>query len=113
MPVTKFKSISEMPPAPRVEGPELFDRIRVLWNRAFTLSPPDFLPGVTRFRTIADANQARFDSLIVRMRRVSSRDRTDAQAEDGTRAKLAVTEHSNDPKTEPDGGPDGGTSRAG
>lgn len=83
MPVTKFKDVSEMPPLPRVEGPELLERIRVLWNRAFALSPPDFPRGVTRFRTITDANRARFDLVVARLRRNSVPDRPRTQGEGG------------------------------
>ena len=87
MPVAKFKNISDMPPTPRVQGPELIERIRALWNRAFALSPPDFSRGVIRFRTITDANRARFDRQIARMRRTASSAPPLMRAEDGTRGR--------------------------
>ena len=68
MPVQKFRSAAEMPRPPRATGPELEARIRALWNRAFLLSPPDYVRGVQRFRSIEEANEEREQRTIARMR---------------------------------------------
>lgn len=113
MPVSRFKSAFDIPRPDRYDGPDLLERIRVLWNRAFALCPPSFTRGVSRFANIEDANRARFDATVERMRRTSSPDRPQAKAEDGTRGKLAASEHSDDLEVEPGGGQDGGQSSAG
>lgn len=113
MPVTKYKNASDMPPVPRVEGLELIERIRVLWNRAFALSPPDFPRGVTRFRSISDANSARFDLLVARLRRNASPDRSQAEGRGrDEEAGRDVRQHA-DSNDAPPGSQDGGTSSAG
>ena len=59
MPVTKYRSVADMPPlTPAVES-SLVERIRTLWRRAFLLSPPSIPRGVARFRDMSDANDAR------------------------------------------------------
>jgi hypothetical protein len=108
MPVSRFNSAFDIPRPDRYDGPDLLQHIRILWNRAFALSSPSFTRGVTRFATIEDANRARFDATVARMRRTSSPDRPQAPAEDGTRGKLAASERQGDPNVEPAGGQDGG-----
>jgi len=47
----------------------LASRIRVLWTRARLLAPPLLVSrGVTRFRTIEEANAARTAATVQRMR---------------------------------------------
>jgi hypothetical protein len=113
MPVDRFKSVTDMPGLVRFDGPDLIDRIRALWNRAFALSPPDFPRGISRFTCIEDANQARYDHLVARMRRTASHARP--HTEDGGRAagKRAATELTPMKPPASDGGPDGGTSSVG
>jgi hypothetical protein len=72
MPVEKFRSVEEMPRPARVNDERLIEHIRKLWNRAFALAPPSFSRGVTRFRSIEMANQAREDAVHERMRRLAS-----------------------------------------
>jgi hypothetical protein len=113
MPVHKFRSVYEMPPLERVDGPDLIDRIRTLWNRAFALSAPAFPRGVTRFASIEDANRARFELLLGRMRDASSTARPDAEDGGGAGGTPASSEHLVDSGNASHGGPDGGTSSAG
>ena len=69
MPVRKYRSVEAMPRPARVADAELVARVRAVWNRARTLAPPLAIPrGVTRFRTIADANAARDAATVRRMR---------------------------------------------
>lgn len=75
MSVQKFRSVSDMPRPERARGADVIRRIRVLWRRARVLAPPVVVPrGVTRFRSIEDANAARDAATILRMR--ASRART-------------------------------------
>jgi hypothetical protein len=113
MPVHRFRSVSDMPGIERVDGPDLIDRIRVLWNRAFALAPPNFPRGVTRFANLDDANRARFDLLVARMRATSSSARPDAEGGGRARGKPAASEQPHTTATEPHGGGDGGSSSAG
>lgn len=71
MPVKKYRSAAEMPRPPRVtDGEAVLDHMRALWRRAALLAPPVVVPrGVTRFRTIEDANRARAELSTERMRR--------------------------------------------
>lgn len=72
MSVEKFRSVEHMPRPQCLDDARLLEHIRTLWNRAFTLAPPDFPRGVHRFATIDEANQARFDHRVARMRRTAS-----------------------------------------
>ena len=68
MPVHKYRRIEDMPPL-AADTRDLADRIRALWNRAFALSAPDFARGVTRFKTIEEANERRASDTAQRMQR--------------------------------------------
>lgn len=72
MPVEKFKSASDMPRPGVVTDEHLIERIRALWNRAFTLCPPSFSRGVSRFRSVELANEAREQQVRERMSRTAS-----------------------------------------
>ena len=72
MPVLKYRRVEDMPPM-AAETADLEARIRALWNRALLLSPPDFARGVTRFRTIEEANERRATDTAQRMRRRATR----------------------------------------
>ena len=68
MPVYKFRSVEDMPRNP---GKLQLDpaRIRVLWRRVRRLAPPlSIRRGVTRFRSIEEANQMRENATIARLR---------------------------------------------
>ncbi|HEX7477496.1 MAG TPA: hypothetical protein VF331_06795 [Polyangiales bacterium] len=69
MSIQKYKSVSDMPPPPAAPGQDLADRIRTLWNRAFLLSPPHFVRGVTRFTSTEEADAMRAANEVERMRR--------------------------------------------
>jgi hypothetical protein len=69
MPVTRYRSVSEMPRPPRAEASELTRRIRSLWRRVLTMAPKDVPRGVQRFRTIEEAQAARAAAERRRLRR--------------------------------------------
>jgi hypothetical protein len=68
MPVTKYRSVADMPRPVSATDESLPSRIRALWKRAFLLSPPAFPRGVTRFHSIEKANDARMQVTVQRMR---------------------------------------------
>ena len=70
MPVTRYRDVSEMPPPPRITGEDLADRIRAVLSRAVELASLEPLPGVRRFRSIEEAQEARARETIARMRRI-------------------------------------------
>jgi hypothetical protein len=57
-----------MPGTPRAHDSELAERITTLWQRAMTLAPLSVVPGVQRFHTIEEANEARNQATLERMR---------------------------------------------
>ena len=59
MPVTKYRSVSDMPRLGRVPDDQLADRIRAVWNRALLLHPRKIRRGVQRYRSLLEANAAR------------------------------------------------------
>jgi len=71
VPVKKFRSAADMPRPPRAtDGGEVLDHMRAMWRRAALLAPPAIVPrGLTRFRTIQEANAARAKLTVERMRR--------------------------------------------
>jgi hypothetical protein len=73
MPVHKYRRIEDMEPPAAVGARALETRIRALWNRAFLLSPPSFPRGVTRFRSIEEANERRASDTAERMRSRATR----------------------------------------
>ena len=68
MSVSKYRSVADMPRVAPVSGPRLVGQIRALWRRSFLLSPPAFARGVTRFRSIEEANEARRLATLERIR---------------------------------------------
>lgn len=60
MSVTKYRSIEEMPPVWHPIGaPALFRAIRAVWAFADRTCPRRFPPGVTKYRSIEDAQRER------------------------------------------------------
>jgi hypothetical protein len=59
MSVAKFRDVRNMPRPTRAADAMLAQRIRDSWNRALALSPPAVLPGVVKFRTLDEANEAK------------------------------------------------------
>jgi hypothetical protein len=72
MPVERYRSVEEMPPPPRRDprDPATWVAIRELWALAEATLPRLYPPGVTRFRSIEEAQQAREEATIERMRKV-------------------------------------------
>lgn len=75
MPVTKYRSVAEMPRPARVSAPDaLLARMRAVWSRAARLAPPPPVRrGVTRFRTMEEANRSREEHTLERMRQTRPR----------------------------------------
>lgn len=71
MSIQKFRDISELPPPERVVDPEpRVLRINAAWQRA-QLRDREHIPrGITRFRSIADADKARDTQLNERLRKL-------------------------------------------
>jgi hypothetical protein len=59
MPVTRYRSVEEIPPPPlRERGSEaLLQAIAATWSRAAWLAPLRFPPGVHRHRSIQEMNE--------------------------------------------------------
>ena len=74
MPVQKYRSVEDMPRPELVPAADLAARIRALWKRARMLAPAPVVPrGVTRFRSIEEANTAREAATLRRMRASTER----------------------------------------
>ena len=72
MPVRKFRSIEEMSaePAWRSPGdPALYRAMAFVWELARRMNPRRFPPGVYKYRSIEEMDQARQSSLVDHMRR--------------------------------------------
>ena len=71
MPVFKYRSVMDMPPPPRCpDDEELVARIRAVWDRVARLAGGGYPPGVHRFRSIQEAQEARERVVRDRMRRL-------------------------------------------
>lgn len=68
MPVSKFRSIEDMPSRMEASGHQLAGRIRALWARAFTFARPLDFRGVTRYASVEQASEARTQATLARMR---------------------------------------------
>jgi hypothetical protein len=68
MPVSKFRSIEEVPCRVEVPPGRLAASIRALWARAFALARPLEFRGVTRYESIERASAARTQATLERMR---------------------------------------------
>ncbi len=75
MPIERYKSASDMPPPPPrdPQDPSTWAAIRELWAIAAHTLPPLYPPGVTRFRSIEEAQRAREEATLERMRAVRRR----------------------------------------
>jgi len=70
VPVAKYRHVEQMPPTPRAGDGELAARITTLWRRARRFAPLSVVSGVRRFRTIEEANAARDDETVRRLRKL-------------------------------------------
>jgi hypothetical protein len=68
VPVSKFRSVQDMPTPSEVTSDQLVRRIRALWARAFTLARPLGFRGVTRYVNIEQASEASVRATVERMR---------------------------------------------
>lgn len=71
MPVTKYRSVQEMPLVEPRREVDLGQRIRAVLARAVLLCPPLQLRGVERFRSIEQANESRSQKTAQRMQRIA------------------------------------------
>jgi hypothetical protein len=68
MSLRRYHSVYDMPRPIERGDIALLVRIRELWRRAFLLSPPHYKKGVSRFRSIDEANAKRDADRIEYMR---------------------------------------------
>lgn len=80
MPVQKFRDARDMPRPPRVTGDDLAGRIAAVWARAASLTTLGYPPGVYRFRSIEEAQQARLEVQRQRIARTAA-ERAGAETE--------------------------------
>jgi len=59
MPVDKYKSVNDMPRPPRVSGTRLSEAMNSAWEMAHVRHKPNPPRGVTKFRSIEDAQERR------------------------------------------------------
>lgn len=72
MGVHKYRSVEDMP-RPELARGDVAARVRAVWRRARALAPaPGIVRGVRKFRTIEEANAARDEERMARMRRSAS-----------------------------------------
>ena len=70
MPVTRYRDVSEMPGPPRIVGDDLADRIRAVWSRAVEMAQLSPRPGVTKYRSVEESQEARDRETAARLRRM-------------------------------------------
>ena len=73
MPVSKYRSVADMPRVERAAPDELVARIRAVWRRAHLLCPPNPPRGVQRFASVEQADEARNAATLSRMRATAKR----------------------------------------
>jgi hypothetical protein len=72
VPVHKYRRVADMPHPPRVAEGNLAQRITALWQRSATMTPFRVVVGVQRFRSIEEANRAREEATLERLRQLRS-----------------------------------------
>jgi hypothetical protein len=73
MPLTKYRSIDEVPGTTTVAAGSIPARLRAIWRRTFAFSPSLRPRGVRRFRDVEAANAARNSNTLERMRTSAKR----------------------------------------
>jgi len=68
MPIERYRDASEMPRVPRSPPEELVERIAAAWELAHLRAGPDIPRGVTKFRSISEAQRARAERIQKRLR---------------------------------------------
>lgn len=71
MPVLRYRDVRDVPPPAAVDpgDPALLDRVFAVWAFAARAAGPLYPPGVSRFRSIEEANAAQEAAVVTRMRR--------------------------------------------
>lgn len=62
MTVQRFRDVADMPPPPLAGAPDLERRIREVLARAHSVSGFTVVPGVQKFRSVDEANEARLEA---------------------------------------------------
>lgn len=70
MAVERFRDVRDMPPVPRPAAGELVSAIAAAWERAHVRCGPDIPRGVSRFRSLEAAQQARLAADRARVNRL-------------------------------------------
>ncbi|MCK5799008.1 MAG: hypothetical protein KAI47_17570 [Deltaproteobacteria bacterium] len=68
--VDRYRDIGEMPRMPRLSGEALLEAMREMWARAHLRGGPEIPRGVTRFRSLDEAQEARRVALRRHVRRL-------------------------------------------
>ena len=68
MPVHRYRSVEDMPPAPPCEpgSPTHIRRLRAFWQRVSELAPRRIEPGVYKYRSVEEQQKALDDSRSAR-----------------------------------------------
>jgi hypothetical protein len=72
MGVSKYRSVADMPPPPRVTGEALAAHIRMVWARSRRFAPAAYTPGVRKFPNIEAAQEAREQDQQARIQRIET-----------------------------------------
>mgnify|MGYP006273120685 CR=1 FL=1 len=70
MPVERFRSVAEMPAPPKADAETRMQRIGAAWSRAHLHGPPRVPRGVSKFKSIEDAQRARDAHTRARIQRL-------------------------------------------
>ena len=72
MPVERYRDVRDMPRPPRVSGANLVKAIAAAWERAHIRVKPDIPRGVAKYRSLQEAQQARHQRAMKRVRSLRS-----------------------------------------
>lgn len=77
MPIERYKDIADVPPPPKTDpsDPTFAERVLNSVGSPFAELPPLFRPGVYKYRSIEEANEAMEAAMIERARLLRERER--------------------------------------
>ena len=70
MPIERYRDVADMPRPPRLAGKRLVEAMAAVWERAHVRVAPNVPRGVTKFRSIEDAQRARQQRVLATLRRL-------------------------------------------
>ena len=70
--VERYRHVADMPRPPRLSGANLLRAMAAAWERAHIRAQPDIPRGVTKFRSLHEAQQARHQREVARIRGLQS-----------------------------------------